>query len=40
MDNKINEYIVKVLLFVGTNVPGFYKIHWSISSWIRGFIGP
>jgi len=28
---------VKVLLLVGTNFRGFYKIHWSMGSWIRGF---
>jgi hypothetical protein len=28
---------VNVLLFVGTNFHGFYKIHWSLDSWIRGF---
>jgi len=28
---------VKVLLFVGTNFRGFYKMHWSMGSWIRGF---
>ena len=29
--------IVKVLLFVGTNFRCFYKMHWSMDSWIRGF---
>jgi len=28
---------VKLLLFVGTNFRGFYKMHWSMGSWIRGF---
>jgi len=28
---------VKVLLFVGTNFRSFYKMHWSIGSWIQGF---
>jgi hypothetical protein len=28
---------VKVLLFVGTNFRGFYKMHWSMGSWIHGF---
>jgi len=27
---------VKVLLFVGTNFRGFYKMQWSMGSWIRG----
>jgi hypothetical protein len=27
----------KVFLFVDTNVRGFYKIHWSIGSWIPWF---
>ena len=28
---------VKVFLFVDTNICGFYKIHWSIGSWICVF---
>jgi len=28
---------VKVLLFVGTNFRGFYKMQRSLGSWIRGF---
>jgi len=29
---------VKVLLFVGTNnFRGFYKMHWSMGTWIHGF---
>jgi len=28
---------VKVLLVVGTNCFGFYKMHWSLGSWILGF---
>jgi len=28
---------VKVLLFVGTNCRGFYKMLWSLGFWIRGF---
>ena len=27
----------KFFLFVGTNFRGFYKMHWSMWSWIRGF---
>ena len=27
----------EVLLFVGINFRGFYKMQWSLSSWIRGF---
>jgi len=30
-------YTVKVLLFVGTNFRCFYKMHWPLGSWIRGF---
>jgi hypothetical protein len=33
----IKIYSVKVLLFVGTNFRGFYKMQWSMGSWIRGF---
>jgi len=28
---------MKVLLFIATNVRGFYKMHWSMDSWIHGF---
>jgi len=34
---KDRHYCVKVPLFVGTNFRGFYKMKWSIGSWIRGF---
>jgi len=30
-------YTVKVLLFVANNFRSFYKIRWSLGSWIRGF---
>jgi hypothetical protein len=30
-------YTVKILLFVGTNIHGFYKMKWSMGSWIYGF---
>ena len=29
--------IMKVFLFVSTNFLGFYKMHWSMGSWTRGF---
>jgi hypothetical protein len=31
------ECTVKVHLFVGTNVRGFYKMYWFLGSWIRAF---
>jgi len=33
--NSSNQY--KVFLFVDTNFHGFYNMHWSMGSWIRGF---
>jgi hypothetical protein len=35
--NKIILYTVNVLLFVGTNCRGFYKMHWSMTYWMCGF---
>ena len=35
--NRGRSLTVKVLLFIGTNFRGFYKMHWSLGSWIRDF---
>ena len=33
----VTLYTVKILLFIGTNFRGFYKMHWSLGFLIRGF---
>ena len=30
-------FTVNVLLFVGTNIRGFYNMYWPMGSWIQGF---
>jgi hypothetical protein len=34
------SFTVKVLLFIDTNFRCFYKMQWTMGSWIHGFIDP